>query len=252
MKIRKTILSILFVLSFSLNVLAQELTVAVAANMQFAFEELKNQFSQGTGIKINPVIGSSGKLTTQIEHGAPFDIFISADMKYPQVIFDKKWALTEPKIYAYGTLVLWTLKDLDLTQGLKILIQPTIQKIALANPQSAPYGTQAINAMKRSDIYSAVEKKLVYGESITQVNQFVTSGGGDIGFTAEATVMAEALKTKGRWIEVDDKLYEPIAQGVVVLKYTEERNLESAMKFYDYLFSPEARAILEKYGYRLP
>jgi molybdate transport system substrate-binding protein len=197
-------------------------------------------------------LGSSGKITSQVKGGAPFDVFISADTEYPEALYKDGLAVTKAKVYAYGVLVLWTKKDLDLSKGLPLLTDAKVQKIAIANPRLAPYGREAIHAMEHFKLHAAVEHKLVYGESITQTTQFVDSGAADIGFIAKSIVIAPEMSGKGKWVEVPKDSYEPIAQAVVVLKHGVETQSESANKFVDFLFTPKARAIFEKYGYGLP
>ncbi len=247
------ILICLFFLFFSTGARAQEITVAVAASVQFPFEELQAEFQRETGVNVKSVIGSSGKLTTQIENGAPFDIFLSADTDYPQALQKEGLTYNPPKIYGYGTLVLWTLAgDLDLSKGVPGLVAHWAHKVAIANPATAPYGRQAVNALKHFKIYKQVSSKLVYGESIAQVNQFVTSKAADVGFTAKSVVLAPNVKDQGKWFEVEKEAYEPIAQAAVILKYAEEKNLAPAQKFFDFLFSPAAQGIFKKYGYTVP
>ena len=252
MKIKTVLFSLLLIILFSTQALAQDLTVAVAANVQYAFEELKTEFQQETGIIINPIIGASGKFTAQIENGAPFDVFLSADMDYPQALAKKGLTYSAPKIYAYGTLVIWTLNDIDLSKGIEVVADPNVKKVAIASPQTAPYGRQSVNALNFYKLYSKISEKLVYGESIAQTNQFITSKAADIGFTAKSVVLAPKIKDQGKWIEVDKKAYEPIAQGVVILKQAQKDNLEAAQKFFDFLFSDKAVQIFKKYGYILP
>ncbi|MCR4338066.1 MAG: molybdate ABC transporter substrate-binding protein, partial [Candidatus Omnitrophica bacterium] len=200
------------ILFFPVFVFAEDLTIAVAANVQYTFEEIQTLFEKKTGIVIKPVIGSSGKFVAQIQNGAPFHLLLSADMKYPNILDNEGLTYNDPRIYAYGTLVLWTFLDVDLSKGIKILADSHIQKIALANPETAPYGLQAVNVLKKNDFYSAVSPKIVYGESIAQVNQFVSSQAADIGFTSKSTVLAPNMKDQGRWVEIDPNAYDPIAQ----------------------------------------
>ena len=230
----------------------KELTVAVAANVQYPFEELKSVFEKETGIMIKPAIGSSGRFTAQIENGAPFDVFLSADMEYPQTLKKEGLTTNAPRIYAYGTLVIWTMNDLELWKGMKVLGEAKVKKIAIASPQTAPYGRQAVNALKYYNLYSQVNQKLVYGESIAQTNQFISTKAADAGITAKSVVLAPGMKDQGRWVDVDKNAYEPIAQGAVILKQAEEGHLDEAKKFFDFLFSNQAGEIFKKYGYVLP
>jgi len=246
------LIAVFLILGFPLMSFGQELTVAVAANVQYTFEELKREFESAAGITVTPVYGSSGKFATQVENGAPFDIFISADMEYPKKLEEKGLTSNNPKVYAYGTLVLWTVSDVDLSKGIEIIADPVVKKIAIASPDTAPYGRQAVNAMKHYGLYKDVHNKLVYGESIAQTNQFITSQAAGVGFTAKSIVLAANMKDQGKWIEIDKAAYEPIAQGAVILKHAQKNNLQEAQKFFDFLYSPRAQEIFEKYGYILP
>ena len=252
MKMRAVILSFLLVVSASADAFAGDLTVAVAANVQYTFAELKTEFEKETGIMVKPVIGSSGKFTAQIENGAPFDVFLSADMSYPQTLEQEGLAYNTTKTYAYGTLVLWTMNNIDLSKNIAILGDDNVRKIAIASPNTAPYGRQAVNAFKHFNLYKQVQKKLVYGESIAQANQFIATKAADIGITAKSVVLAPNMKDQGKWIEIDKGAYEPIAQGAVILKAAENGHLPDAQKFFDFLFSAKAKEIFKKYGYVLP
>lgn len=231
---------------------AEPLTVAVAANVKYAFVDLQQAFTKETGIEVKGVFGSSGKLTAQAKSGAPFDVFLSADMEYPEALYKEGLAVTAPKVYANGVLVLWTLNPLDLNKGIQVLNDPAVQKIAVANPKLAPYGREAINALEHFKLRDRVGSKLIYGESISQVNQYIDSKSADIGFTAKSVVLAPEVSGKGKWIELPKDSYQPIAQGVVILKHGAETNSETAHRFLEFLGSPAARGIFEKYGYLLP
>ncbi|MBP6342695.1 MAG: molybdate ABC transporter substrate-binding protein [Candidatus Omnitrophica bacterium] len=244
-------MSFVFVFLSSAAVFA-DLTVAVAANVQYTFEELKTAFEKKTGISVKAVIGSSGKFTAQIENGAPFDVFLSADMDYPITLYKEGLTVNAPKIYAYGALVIWTMTDVDLSGGIEVLADANVKKIAIASPKTAPYGRQAVNALKHYDLYAQVGKKLVYGESIAQANQFITTKAADVGITAKSVVLAPQLKDKGQWIDVPKESYEPIAQGVVILKHAERGKMDEANKLVDFISSGEAGEIFKKYGYALP
>lgn len=252
MRIRNVLLACLLFSSWAVQAFAEDLTIAVAANVQYPFEELKGAFEKTSEIQIIPVVGSSGKLSTQIINGAPFDLFLSADMEYPEKLQDAGLTTNIPRIYAYGILVLWTLNDVDLTKGFHVMTDPSVSKIALASPKTAPYGREAIHALEYFRLDQAVSQKLIYGESIAQVNQFITSQAADLGFTAKSVVLSPNLKGQGQWIEVDPAAYEPIAQGAVILKHAEQGHLEAAQKFFDFIYSKEAETIFKKYGYVLP
>lgn len=235
----------------SLPAMGQTVRVAVAANAQFVVQALKAAFEKKTEAKIEVIISSSGKLTAQILHGAPYDIFLSADMKYPERLFEEGYTLDNPQVYAYGSLVLWTLKNINLRDTLKGLKNQDIGIIAVANPKTAPYGLATIQALKEAGIYDEVEDKIVWGESISQVNQYLLSGAADAAFTAKSVVMAPPLAHKGRWIEINDTLYSPIVQGTVMLKHAQENSLQTIKAFYQFLFSTEGKSIFKSYGYRI-
>ena len=225
-----------------------KLTVAVAANVQFAMDSLALVFEQQNGVEINIITGSSGKLTAQIVQGAPFDVFLSADMKYPEEIYKKGIALNKPRTYAYGSLVLWTLKeDIDLYPG--ILQDQKIKRIAVANPRTAPYGVSAIAYLKNLGLYEQVKDKLIFGESIAQVNQFITSKTADLGFTAESVIKGAKIKDRGHWIRLDPSKYPPLEQGIVLIN-AENDHTNEAEAFFSFILSSQARNILTEFGYK--
>jgi molybdate transport system substrate-binding protein len=224
-----------------------KLRIAVAANLQFAIQELADDFSQRSGVECEIIISSSGKPTAQIIEGAPFDLLLSADMKYPQELYDRNFTLFQPDIYAYGNLILWTLHE-DVVPELETLLSEQITHIAIGNPKTAPYGVSAMEVLRKFGIEEAVQKKLVYGESIAQTNQFIISRSVDLGFTSKSVVMSSQMKDRGQWSEIDKDLYSPMAQGMVVLK--SRKTFESkAIQFRDYVLSSEGKEILHKFGY---
>ncbi len=245
-------LAAIFLLLSSAITHAEPLTIAVAANVKYAYDELAVEFTKTTGIAVQSVLGATGKLAAQVKNGAPYDVLISADTETPDILFKDDFATAPPKIYAYGTLVLWTKNELDLSQGLAILSDSKIQKIAIANPKLAPYGRAAKQSLEQAKLYAAVEAKLVYGENISQAAQFVASGAADIGFIAKSIALAPEMAGKGRWLDVPKTSYEPIAQAVIVLKHGAETQAKNAQRFVDFLFTPAARKVFAKYGYTLP
>jgi molybdate transport system substrate-binding protein len=229
------------------------LTCAVAANVKYAFEDLRQAFSRETGIEVKEVAGASGQLTSQIRSGAPFDVFLSADMDFPQALFQDGLTAGAPKVYAQGVLVLWTTQSaIDLGRGMQALNDPAVRKIAMPNPRLAPYGREAVRALEYFHLSDAVQSRLVYGESISQATRFVDAGAAEVGFTAKSVVLAPELKGRGKWIEVPAQGYQPIAQGVVILKHGESAQPEAARRFVEFLFSPAAHRIFENYGYIIP
>ncbi|MEQ9426190.1 MAG: molybdate ABC transporter substrate-binding protein [Cyclobacteriaceae bacterium] len=244
---RFIILVIVFLTMVSCDQKAKkQLTIAVASNMQFVAKEITKAFTEKSGIEPRIVVGSSGQLTAQITEGAPYDVFISADMKYPIKLYERGFLASQPAIYAKGKLVLWSMKVPK--PSMDLLTNSDIQHIAIANPELAPYGSAAIEALQHFELLAQVEPKLVYGESISQTNQFILSGAADIGFTAMSVVLADEMKSMGNWAEIDPNIYEPINQGAVIINHRDEKRYE-AIEFYDFLFSDSAKEILNKFGY---
>ena len=230
----------------------QALTVAVAANMQSAFEEIRAEFTRRTGLQVKPVFNSSGRFVAQVMNGAPFDVFLSADMMYPERLHKEGFAAAPPRVYAYGTLVLWTMQPLDLSDWQRLLASPAVRKVAIANPKSAPYGREALNALRNLELEAPLKGKLVFGESVSQTNQYIHSRSVDAGITAKSVVLSPEMKDQGRWVELPGNSYQPIAQGVVVLKHGLDNNPKAAQQFSDFMLSRQARAVLQRYGYTLP
>ncbi|MCX6216645.1 molybdate ABC transporter substrate-binding protein [Spirosoma sp.] len=241
---------ILCLLLCPVTLLAQTLRIAVAANAQFVMEQLKTAYKKKTGIELETIVNSSGKLTTQIQQGAPYDVFLSADMQYPQTLHKAGLTVDAPVVYAYGSLVLWTTGKLPITADLKALMDASVRHVAIANPSTAPYGEAAIAYLTHIKLLDKVKPKLVYGESIAQVNQYVLSGAAEVGFTAKSVVLDPSLNKKGRWVDLPQTGYSPIAQGVVILKRTSQE--KAARQFVAFLRSPDARRILQQFGYRSP
>ncbi len=247
----KILLAILALIAYPLFLQGREtVRVAVAANMQFVVRKIKTDFEKETGIGVEVIPGASGKLAAQIKEGAPFDVFVSADLIFPQDLFKSGYGAQEPKTYGTGMLVLWTTKtDLIPETSLSLLLKPGIRKIAVANPKTAPYGLAAEEALKFYNLYDRVKPKLVFGENIGQAQQFVATGAADIGFVAKSLVLGDDLNEKGRWVDIDPKSYNPIVQGALLLKHGTEAGKSAATRFYDYLFSTNAKQILARYGF---
>jgi molybdate transport system substrate-binding protein len=226
----------------------QKLIIATAANAQYAIKEIAENFKSETGNDYALIISSSGKHTAQIEAGAPYDIFISADLKFPQALFDKGLTTDAPKIYGYGRLVLWSLYD-EIDVDIEGLSVESLEHIAMPNPKTAPYGRAAKEFLDGYNIYDSISSKLVFGSSVAQTSQFILSKSAEIGFTAASVVMSEAMKDKGHWQEIGKDSYTPIAQGTVLIKSSTLPEL--SQQFYDYLFSEKAGTVLVKHGYSL-
>ncbi|MCP4440403.1 MAG: molybdate ABC transporter substrate-binding protein [Aureispira sp.] len=220
------------------------ITVATAASTQYALDELIQLFQEKNDITVHKLVSSSGKLTAQIENGAPIDIFISADMKYPNNLADKGFSIGSPTIYAKGQLAIWMMQDsFEKSSVNKILSNPSLNKIAIADPTTAPYGVLSLNSLKELGVYELLKTKLVFGESIAQVNQYVMTESVEIGLTALSVVMAPQIKNKGKFIAIPNAELE---QGMVLIKESEE-----SKKFYQFLQSDIAKNVFQKYGYKI-
>src|ERR1700749_2317559 len=235
MKIKQLIIVTTVFLLITISSFAQSLKVAVAANLQGVIKVLGKDFKQKTGIDIEPIIGSSGNLSTQIKNGAPFDLFLSADMGFPESLAKEGFSTKEPAVYAYGSLIICSSQNIGFENWERLLLTRRIKKIAIANPAIAPYGKAAEEMLKKKDILANVKSKMVIGESIAQVNTYITTGVVDIVFTTLALVKDPANKTPLYWKLIDPKTYSPIKQGIVVLKQAE--NNQAAIKFYQYILS---------------
>jgi len=223
------------------------LTIAAAANMQYAARDLVQTFTKTTGIPCQLIIGSSGKLAAQIQQGAPFDVFLAADLHYPTVLYQKELTHHAPAVYAHGSLILWTMRS-DITPALTSLINPTIRHIAIPNPKTAPYGQAALETLKSLGLLESLQSKLVYGESVGQTGQFITTHAADIGLVAQSIARAPALKNKGHWAPIALHRHPPIAQGAVLLK-NRKTYASEAQKFYKFLFSDSSKTILNTFGF---
>jgi molybdate transport system substrate-binding protein len=228
----------------------EPLLIAAASNVQFVLEELVADFQDVSKINCETVISSSGKLTSQIISGATFDILVSADQYYPQYLNDEGLTDGEAVQYARGKLVFWS-KTHALSADDFDLSNPKFKKIAIANPRLAPYGKAAISAIENMGLSDLVTERLVYGENISQVNQFINVGAADIGLTSQSIVYATDDTRAQFWLPVPDSLYSPILQDFVILK--KGRSSSKAKNLFgNYMVSPRAQIILEKYGYEIP
>ncbi len=230
----------------------QTITVAAAANLKYALDDIAKEFTKSSNIKVKIITGASGKLTQQIMSGAPFDAFLSADVEYPAKLAAAGYTTTPSQVYAYGTLILWSDTGANLTKGVKVVADPTVKKISIANPKTAPYGIEAMNAMKFYKVDKAIKDKLIIAESISQVGAYVTTKAVDVGFMAKSIVLSPEMKNVGKWVEVDPKAYNAIDQAMVGLKNGSPENQIAAKKFIRFMSSPKAKEILKANGYKLP
>ena len=244
---------ILLTLLTALTLAAQPLTVAFAANVGYAAKDLVKAFETAhPGRKVRIILGSSGKLTAQIRHGAPYHLFLSADMNYPETLYETGFAVEPPRIYARGVLALFSRTPRDLSRGLHALTDPSVRRIAVANPATAPYGRAAVEALRNAGLYDRVKSKLIFAESVSQTTAYALTAA-DAGLIARSALFSGKMRRfrEGRnWVTVDPSLYTPIDQGIVLLK--KGANDPDARAFYRFVLSPEAKAIFEEYGYELP
>jgi molybdate transport system substrate-binding protein len=205
------------------------------------------------GAQIDVTYGSSGNFLTQIKEGAPFDLYFSADIAYPQQLVEAGLAIEAPRLYAIGKIVLWvpTGSPIDVEKvGMDALNDPAAKKVAIANPEHAPYGRAAVAAMEYAGVYDQVEPRLVLGENISQAAQFVQQGGADIGVVALSLSLAPPMDTTGTAWLVPLDFYPTIEQGAVVLKAAQDP--AAATRFLDFVLGTDGRAVLDTYGFQLP
>ena len=230
-----------------------QLSVAAAANLVYALDALNAAFKQSApDVALTATTGASGSLVAQIKNGAPFDVFLSADLDYPQALIKAGQADAKSlTTFATGRLVLWTTKPgIDVSDLAAAVKNPAVQKLAVANPATAPYGRAALQALDHLGLTAVAQPKLVTGENITQTAQFVETGNADAGFVALSLVLSPKLKDKGRWTEVPATLYAPLDQGAVLT--TRGVANPAAARYLAFLKGDSARKIFERYGYALP
>ena len=231
---------------------AGEITIAVSANVSYAIEALKKEFNVlHPETKVQVILGSSGKLTAQIKHGAPYGLFMSANMKYPEALYGEEMAVTQPVVYAQGALAFLSQKERNFDANMTVLRSKDINKIAIANPQTAPYGVAAAEALKNAGVYEELKEKFVYGESISQTVAYATTAA-DIGIIAKSSLYSPQMshfKESIHWSDINETLYTPIDQGMVILKKAEGNTEVKA--FYDFMLSPKAKEVLKHFGYKV-
>lgn len=247
---RLTSLICLLLLFSCSNQSNQTLIVAASANTQFAITEILKHFESETGIKTNLVIGSSGKLTAQIEQGAPFDVFLSADLKYPEYLYGKGLS-SVPVVYAIGQLVMIAKQKNDEGLSPVFLLDSTIRRIAIPNPELAPYGKATLQYLHKLGVLNNLQDRLVYGENVAQTVQFVESGSAEVGFTAASQILPKLSDLSLVYDVIPESYHDPIVQGMVLIK--EKDQIDQASKeLFKYLQSSAARAIWSSYGFTIP
>lgn len=252
--ISKKLLLSLFGFAFVAGAYAQTpLRIAAAADLEPVLPPILKQFEQATGIHAEATFQASAVLTTQIQNGAPFDLFLSADLGYPKRLRDAGLAdaagtadSSTPLVYARGTLVLWTRNDSHLKPSLDLLRSADLKRLAVANPDRAPYGRAAVAALTSLKLYDTLKPKLVTAENISQTAQFVDSGNADAGLISLTSALTPRLASSGSYFVIPRDLYPPIEQGAVIVSNTKQR--DQAHKFLEYLLSAAIQAQLAKSG----
>lgn len=234
-------------------VFSKTINIAVAANVSYAMPTLQKEFNKlYPNIKTRIILGSSGKLTAQIVNGAPYDIFLSANMKYPNALYTKNKAITKPIIYAQGTLAILSPNQRSFKHGIKLLKSKLVKRISIANPKTAPYGEATFEALRNVNILDEIKDKIIYGESISQTVAY-TMMVADVGIVAKSSLYSPKLiniHENVHWVEVDKSLYTPIEQGMVILKNAKEN--KQVKTFYDFILSQKGKNILKEFGYQIP
>jgi molybdate transport system substrate-binding protein len=233
---------------------ADEITIAAASDLNFAFKELVAGFEKQTGHRVKLSLGSSGNFFSQIQNGAPFDVYFSADIRYPQKLQEAGYAVPGSLYrYAIGRIVVWVPRtsSVDVEKlRMEALLEPSVRKIAIANPKHAPYGRAAVAAMEHFKLYERVKDRLVLGENISQAAQYVESGASDIGIIALSLALAPTMKAAGTYWEIPAEAHPPLEQGAVIVKGA--RSPEAAKAFLEFLRSSGGREVMTRYGFVVP
>ncbi|MBW6488598.1 molybdate ABC transporter substrate-binding protein [Sulfurimonas sp.] len=244
---------VLGLMVLSMSLFAGTINVAVAANVSYAMDKLLEEFHKtNPDTQVKVTLGSSGKLTAQIKNGAPYQLFMAANMMFPQSLYEEGIAITVPVVYAQGSLAMLSNSQKDFSKSINLLKDQSIQKIAIANPKTAPYGKAALEAIKNAGVLADVESKFVYAESISQTVSYAVTAA-DIGFIAKSSLYSPKMtqyKEGVHWVDVDSKLYTPINQGIVIIKNAKDNS--DAKAFYDFMLGAQAKKILIDFGYLVP
>ena len=230
---------------------ADAITIAAAADLKFAMDQIIADFMQDNAdASVEVVYGSSGTFNAQITQGAPFDLYFSADISYPRELEAAGWAASPVRPYAIGRIVLWSSSVDASTLALSDLTEARFRRIAIANPRHAPYGKRAEEALRAAGVWEQIKPKLVYGENIAQTAQFVQTGNADIGIIALSLALSPEFAANGGYWLIPDTLHQPLEQGYIVTSRAKDSVLAS--RFADFMESVAARSILSRYGFILP
>jgi len=245
------ILIFICALVLSMSAYAEKINIAAAADLKFAMDEIVAKFREANAKDdVDVIYGSSGKFYTQIQQGAPYDLYFSADIAFPSELARSGFSSSEVIPYAFGRIVLWSATMEANKMSLDSLTSSKISHIAIANPKHAPYGKRAEEALRASRLWERVEPKLVYGENVAHTAQFVQTGNAQVGIIALSLALNPALANKGGYWLIPDTLHAPLEQAFIITKRAQGNDL--AKKFADYMRSSATRTIMTKYGFVLP
>jgi molybdate transport system substrate-binding protein len=232
------------------NIFTQTVTIAAAADLRFVMDELTNEFKKSNpDIKVEVIYGSSGNLYQQIVNQAPFNIFFSADISYPEKLDSLNLTASKPKLYAIGHLVIWS-ATLDVSKGIELLNDPDVEKISIANPRVAPYGKRAMECLYYYKMDKKVKDKIVEGENVSQAAQFVLTGNAEVGLIALSLALSPEMKSKGKYFSIDEKSYSELEQAYVIIKNSETNKY--VLRFTQFIETEQSRKLFGKYGFKLP
>ncbi len=253
--INKIFILVLFI--FIENIYAKEIIVFAAADLLYTLNEVKNLYNhKNPNDKIKIIYGSSGKGFNQILNGAPIDIFFSANIAYIEKLKEMNFTAMEIRIYAIGRIVLWWKKENknNLKDGINVLLNPEIKKIAIANWKHAPYGIAAKECLEFYNIFDRIKDKLILGENISQTAQYIQIGAADVGIIALSLAKSEVLKKDGEYYILPENCHQQIQQAYVILKHATSNSEREkiAKRFYEFIQSKESREVFKKYGFLLP
>ena len=232
---------------------AEEIAIAAASDLNFAIKEVIAEYEKATGNHVKLSLGSSGNFYAQIQNGAPFDLYFSADIGYPKKL-EEGGLIVPGSLYRYavGRIVLWTnhTSHRDVSKGLEVLRDPAIRKIAIANPKHAPYGRAAVAAMQHFKVYDDAKDRLVFGENISQAAQFIESGACDVGIIALSLALAPTMKAAGTYWDIPSEAHPPLEQGAAILKSSKQQ--KTAQQFIEFMQGTRGQEIMRRYGFTLP
>ena len=246
--VKKLLLLLLVAALVKIN--AQSITIAAAADLRNALDDITKLYKEKhPDAKVDVIFGSSGNLYQQITNQAPFDLFFSADVSFPNKLEEQKLTAGKPTIYAVGHLVLWSATK-DVSKGLDLLKSNEIKKISIANPEVAPYGKRAVESLNYYKLYDIIKDKIVKGDNVSQTAQFVLTGNAEVGLIALSLALSPEMSAKGKYFLIDEKSYSKLEQAYVILKKSEKK--KELLDFVKFLETKKVKDILSKYGFKLP